>query len=404
VGVRAVAWLTRDVVVVGGGIVGLATAWALRQARPDLGLAVLEKEPGLGRHQSGHNSGVIHSGIYYRPGSLKARLAVEGARRMVAFCREHGIRHAVCGKVIVAVEERELPVLDELARRGQANGVPGVSRLDPAALREVEPAVRGLAALHVASTGIADYPAVVETLARLLRDHGVEVIPGVRVLGGRPEGSGLRLETSRGAVLAGRVVNCAGLYADRVARSLGAEPGVRIVPFRGEYHLLAPGRQDLVRGLVYPVPDPRLPFLGVHFTRRVDGSLEAGPNAVLAWAREGYSRLRLHPGELWETLTFPGFRRLVRRYGRQALEEYRRSFSKAAFAQALARLVPSVRPEDLRPGGAGVRAQAVDAEGRLLDDFHLVRDERAVHVLNAPSPAATASLAIGEHLAALAVG
>lgn len=393
-----------DVAVIGGGIVGLAVASALRARAPDLRLAVLEKEAATGRHQSGHNSGVIHSGIYYRPGSLKARLCVEGASRLVGFCRERGIAWEACGKVIVATAEEEIPRLAELERRAAANGVAGVARLDGPALRDIEPHVRGLAALRVGATGIADYPGVVATLTADLESAGAVVLRHAEVAAGRREGALWRLRTAAGDIEAGFVVNCAGLYADEVAARCGATPDVRIVPFRGEYYLLRRERSDLVRGLVYPVPDPRLPFLGVHFTRTVGGVREAGPNAVLAFAREGYSRGSFHLAEAAATLAYPGFRRLVRRHWRTALGEYHRSLSKAAFVRALRHLVPSLRAGDLVPGGAGVRAQAVDASGRLLDDFHLLRAEGSLHVLNAPSPAATASLAIGEHIAALVLG
>ncbi len=393
-----------DVAVIGGGIVGLAVASALRGRAPDLRLAVLEKEAETGRHQSGHNSGVIHSGIYYRPGSLKARLCVEGARRMAAFCQEHAIAWEACGKLIVATAEEELPRLEELERRAAANGVAGVARLDGPALREIEPNVRGLAALRVGATGIADYRGVVARLTKDLEAAGAAVLRRAEVTAARRDGAVWRLRTAAGDVEAGFVINCAGLHADAVAARCGTAPDVRIVPFRGEYYLLRPERADLVRGLVYPVPDPRLPFLGVHFTRTVGGLREAGPNAVLAFAREGYRRTSFHMGEAAATFAYPGFRRLVRRHWRTALGEYHRSFSKAAFVAALRHLVPSLRADDLVPGGAGVRAQAVDGSGRLLDDFHLLRAEGALHFLNAPSPAATASLAIGEHIAALVLG
>lgn len=392
-----------DVAVVGGGIVGLATAHALLAKRPALRLAVLEKEAQLGQHQSGHNSGVIHSGIYYRPGSLKAKLCVAGAQRMAAFCEAHGIRWERPGKLIVATEPRELPALEELQRRAAANGVPGVRRLGPKELRDIEPEVRGIAGLHAPSTGIADYPGVVRALAAQVMGAGGEVLTGqaVRRIHGRAEG--LTLETGERAVQARLLVNCAGLHADRVARLAGAQPDVQIVPFRGEYYRVRPERCHLVRALVYPVPDPAFPFLGVHFTRTVDGGLEAGPNAVLAFAREGYGWQRVHLGELWETVRFPGLWRLARRYWRTAAYEYWRSLSKAAFVRSLQRLLPAIRAEDLSPGGSGVRAQAMTAAGALVDDFRILASERAVHVLNAPSPAATASLLIGEHIAELAL-
>ena len=397
---RAVA----DVAVVGGGIVGLATALALRQSNRSLTLCVLEKEAETGRHQSSHNSGVIHSGVYYRPGSLKARLCIQGAADMVAYCREHGVAHEICGKVIVATQEAELAPLAELESRARANGVAGVRRIGPSELAEIEPHVAGLAALHVASTGIADYPGVVAALTAQLAADGVSILRRAELLEARPDGSGLLLRTGAGEVAAGRLINCGGLHADVVARRCGTEPPVRIVPFRGEYYLLRPERAGLVRGLVYPVPDSRFPFLGVHFTRRVHGEREAGPNAVMALAREGYRKTSWHPAELAATVGYVGFRRMAARYWRAGLGEYHRSWRKAAFVAALQRLVPALRSDDLVPGGAGVRAQAVGTDGRLLDDFSLVQEPRAIHVLNAPSPAATASLAIGRHIAALLQG
>lgn len=399
-GGRVLADVSADVAVIGGGIVGLATARAL-QRRGRARVCVLEKEARPGTHQSGHNSGVIHSGVYYRPGSLKARLCVEGARRMLAFCAERGIAHEKCGKLIVAVGEDELARLDELQRRAAANGVDGVTRLDAGQVRELEPHVRSVAALHVAATGIADYPAVVAALAADVAAAGGALLPNAELLAGHASGGGWLLRTRAGSVATGLVVNCAGLQSDVVAARCGAPPEVRIVPFRGEYYLLRPERHDLVRGLVYPVPDPAFPFLGVHFTRTVHGLREAGPNAVLAFAREGYTRTSLSLTDLSATLAFRGFRRLAARYWRVALAEYHRSWSKPAFVRALRRMVPDLRAGDLVPGGAGVRAQAVGPDGALLDDFSLLRTERALHVLNAPSPAATASLAIGEHIAAL---
>lgn len=388
-----------DVVFVGAGIVGLATAGALLERRPDLHIVVLEKERAVGAHQTGHNSGVVHSGIYYRPGSLKATLCRRGAERMVQFCEEHGLAFERCGKVIVATEEAELPALERLLEYGTANGVPGLRRIDGEQLRELEPHAAGIAALHSPSTGIVDFGSVAEALTSDVRECGAEVVTGVRFLGAARDGRGLRVRTSEGDLHAGFLVNCAGLYADEVARRMGLRPPVRIVPFRGEYFFLRPERRELVRGLVYPVPDPRFPFLGVHFTRTVHGDVEAGPNAVLAFAREGYSRWRIRPRELAGTLAYPGFLRLAGRYWRTGLEEYRRSLNTRSFVASLARLVPEIRVEDVVPGGSGVRAQAVARDGSLEDDFRVVRAGPSIHVLNAPSPAATASLAIGEHLA-----
>ena len=393
---------TWDVVVVGAGIVGLASARALAERSPGLRLAVLDKEREVAVHQTGHNSGVIHSGVYYRPGSLKARLCVAGARQMIDYCRSHNIPHELCGKVIVATDESEIGRLDELERRGHANGVPGLRRLSAAELRDLEPQAAGIAALHSPHTGIVDYRTVARCMAADLITRGVPIMMSHSVRGiqrGREE---LVVTTSTGRLTAHFLVNCAGLHSDEVARMAGARPRVRIVPFRGEYYFLRPEARTLIRGLIYPVPDPDLPFLGVHFTRTVEGEVEAGPNAVLALAREGYARTVVDVGDMRETLTYFGFWRLASRYWRTGIDEFRRSFSRAAFAASLQRLVPAVQETDLVPGGAGVRAQAVAADGMLVDDFVIEHSPRAVHVLNAPSPAATASIAIGDHVASVA--
>lgn len=391
-----------DIAIVGGGIVGMATGRALTERDPSVRLIVLEKEAEIAAHQTGHNSGVIHSGIYYRPGSLKARLCVEGARRMVAFCEAHGIQYELCGKVIVATTEAELGALDELYRRGTASGVPGLRRIGPDELKDIEPHAAGVAALHSPNTGIVDYRAVARAIAGDLRQRGVDVATGAGVLAIHRDGRHLRLETATGEVAARFLINCAGLYSDVIARKMGVRPDVQIVPFRGEYYFLRPERRQLVRGLIYPVPDPRLPFLGVHLTRTVHGEVEAGPNAVLAFAREGYTKGRVRLGELWETLTYRGFRALARRYWRSGLYEYYRSLCKGEFVRSLQRLTPGIQPEDVAPGGAGVRAQAVDSTGKLVDDFRIAETPEAIHVLNAPSPAATASLTIGSYIADLA--
>lgn len=387
------------VVVIGGGIVGLATAKALvegeRPARP----IVLEKEPALARHQTGHNSGVIHSGIYYKPGSLKARFTVQGAREMVELARAHGIAHEICGKVVVATRPEELPRLAELERRGRANGVPGMAMIGPERLRELEPHAAGLQALAVASTGIIDYVAVAERYAAIVRERGGEIRTGTRVLGLRRDGGEWVVETSAGSARTPYVINCAGLHSDLMARLAGAIPPVRIIPFRGEYYELAPARASLVRALIYPVPDPAFPFLGVHFTRMVGGGVEAGPNAVLSFKREGYRKTDFDPREAWDTLSYPGFWKLAARYWRTGAGEFHRSFSKAAFVRALQRLLPDLRMDDLHPSGAGVRAQAIDPGGALVDDFSIQVLGGVVHVLNAPSPAATASLPIGRAIA-----
>ena len=391
-----------DLAVIGGGIVGLATARALLAERPGLRLVILEKEARLASHQTGHNSGVIHSGIYYKPGSHKARLCVEGARLMKQFCAEHGIRVDPIGKVIVATSEAELPRLQALFERGTANGVQGLELLDRDQLREIEPHAAALRAIHSPATSIVDYGEVAQALARDLLTQGTVIRTGARVTAIQRTDSGFDLSTGSGPIQARRLVNCAGLYSDVVARLAGARPGVRIIPFRGEYYMIRPERHDLVRGLIYPVPDPEFPFLGVHFTRTVHGDVEAGPNAVLAFAREGYRFGRIHLRELAGTLGYRGFWSMARRYWRTGSYEMYRSLSKAAFVQALQRLLPEIGPADITPGGAGVRAQAVAEDGSLVDDFRIARSTDAIHVLNAPSPAATASLAIGGHIAGLA--
>ncbi|GGX57093.1 hydroxyglutarate oxidase [Streptomyces chartreusis] len=398
--VRAIAY-DCDVLVVGGGIVGLATAYAITRAAPGTRVTVLEKEPGPARHQTGRNSGVIHSGIYYRPGSLKAQYAVRGAAEMVKFCAEYGIAHAVTGKLIVATEREELPRLHALVQRGRENGIP-VRELRSREITEYEPEVRGLAAIHVGSTGVCDFVGVARQLAE---GSGAEIRYGAQVeYIDRRADLGVAVRTTDGDVVRGRVlVNCAGLYCDEVARLTGDEPEVRIVPFRGEYYSLA--RPELVRGLVYPVPDPAFPFLGVHLTRGIDGGVHIGPNAVPALAREGYDWGVVRPREVGTTLAWPGSWRMARRHWRYGAGELRRSVSKAAFTVAVRRLLPAVTSDDLVPSAAGVRAQAVLRDGSLVDDFLISEGPRAVHVLNAPSPAATASLPIGREVArrALAV-
>lgn len=394
---------TWDVAIIGGGIVGTATAMALacRPRKPDI--IVLEAETKLAAHQTGNNSGVIHSGLYYKPGSLKARNCVEGREAMYRFCEEHGIPHDRCGKLVVATSPAQMPALEELDRRGRANGLKGLRRLEADELKEYEPAVVGIAGLHVDETGIVDYTAVTNAFAGIVREAGGEIRTGARVTAARRQGGTLVLETTAGAVQARTLINCAGLQSDRVATLCGVEPGVKIIPFRGEYYELVGERATLVRNLVYPVPDPRFPFLGVHFTRTIHGEVEAGPNAVFALAREGYGWTRVRPAELLGTLRFGGFWTMARKYWRTGVYEMYRSLNKQAFTRALQRLVPDVRAEDIHRGGAGVRAQAVAADGSLVDDFRIVADQDAIHVLNAPSPAATASLSIGRHVASLAV-
>ncbi len=391
-----------DIAILGGGIVGLATALSLQDRHPQLQLTVLEKESQVGRHQTGHNSGVVHSGIYYRPGSLKARLCVDGVGLLRAFCEQHDIPFDAVGKVIVATRTDELPRLDDLLARGTENGVPGLHMLDEQELREIEPHATGLRAIHSPSTAITDYGAVTRAMRGEFERRGGQVLTGAAVHGIRADADSVHLDTGAGDVDAAHLITCAGLYADRVAGMAGVDLDVRIIPFRGEYMVLAPERRALVRGLIYPVPDPALPFLGVHLTRTVAGEVEAGPNAVLAFDREGYSVLDVSLRDTADSLTFPGLWRMARSFLGIGLYEYYRSFSKVAFVRAIQRLLPEIDVADVRRGGAGVRAQAMGRDGKLLDDFVIRESHRAIHVLNAPSPAATASLAIGRHLSDLA--
>jgi L-2-hydroxyglutarate oxidase len=388
-----------DIVIVGGGIVGAATALSLAESGNGGSLLLLEKEDRLAAHQTGNNSGVIHSGLYYRPGSLKARNCIAGREALYAFCREYDLPHERCGKVVIAVGEDELPALDALERRGRENGLQGLERLDARQIREIEPHATGIAGLRVAETGIVDYVKVTEAMADRMRRRGGEIRLRARVREVRRQPGGFRLRTAAGFVSCRALINCAGLHSDRVARLCGIDPGVRIVPFRGEYYRLKPASRKLVKHLIYPVPNPALPFLGVHFTRMTDGEVEAGPNAVLALKREGYSRLSFSLRDTLETLSFPGFWRMAGGYLATGLQEYRRSFSKARFVRDLQFLLPEIRESDLLAGGAGVRAQAVGMDGKLLDDFRIAEDEGMLHVLNAPSPAATAALSIGRTIA-----
>jgi (S)-2-hydroxyglutarate dehydrogenase len=391
-----------EVAVIGGGIVGAATAMALIEGSPGLSLVLLEKEVALARHQTGHNSGVIHSGLYYKPGSLKALNCVSGREALYRFCAQHNIHHERCGKIVVATEEKQLPALDELQRRGEANGLLGLRRLDGGDLRQIEPHAAGIAGLQVPETGIVDFVAVTEAMAAQVRGEGGEIRLGARVTAIARTAAGFRLLTTSGAVECRSFINCTGLDCDRVARLSGVDPGLRIVPFRGEYYRLRPERRPLVRHLIYPVPDPAFPFLGVHFTRRVDGEVEAGPNAVLAFKREGYGRLSFSLRDALDTLSYRGFWKLASGYWETGLGEYRRSLHKGSFVRELQKLLPELRAEDVLPGGAGVRAQAVTLDGKLVDDFRIVQEEGMIHVLNAPSPAATASLSIGREVAELA--
>lgn len=387
-----------DVVIIGAGIVGLATGLELTGRFPGSSLAVLEKEDRIAAHQTGHNSGVIHSGIYYKPGSLKARLCVEGAQAMVRFCEEHHVPYEICGKVIVATDESELPRLEELFRRGVANGLRGLRMLNSAEIREIEPYAAGVRGIHVPETGIVDYVKVAETYAKLIVDRGGIIRLSHEVRGLRRVEDGTVIETAHGTIQAKLVINCAGLHSDRISHMANAKLDLTIVPFRGEYYDVAPSRQHYLRGLIYPVPDPQFPFLGVHFTRRIGGGIEAGPNAVLALKREGYGKTSFRFGDVFDYISFRGFWVMAAKYWRMSVGEYHRSWSKAAFVRSLQRLMPELEAEDLVPGGSGVRAQALDAHGRLIDDFYFVHTDGMVHVCNVPSPAATASLAIGRYI------
>ena len=389
--------MMNDAIVIGGGAVGLGTALALAEQHGQR-VTVLEGEDRLAAHQTGHNSGVIHAGLYYKPGSLKAELCRAGLDAMYRFCESEGVPHKRCGKLVVATKESELARLDTLAERGTANGVV-FKRIDAAQIREYEPEVAGIAGLWVEETGVVSYPLVAEAMARRVAARGGEVRTGHRVTGIRRDGREIVVETTRGTVRAARLVNCAGLQCDRITRMAGLDPGVRIVPFRGEYYTLRSDRAHLVRGLIYPVPDPALPFLGVHFTRGIDDVVEAGPNAVLALKREGYTWGDISPRDMLDWAVFPGFWRMARSQWGNGVTEVLRSLSRARFLRSLQTLMPGLTDGDIAPGGSGVRAQAVDRTGKLLDDFHFVDSPGMVHVLNAPSPAATASLAIGRVVA-----
>ena len=387
-----------DIIIIGAGVVGLGVGLEFARRFPGRRLLVLEKEARVATHQSGHNSGVIHSGVYYKPGSLKARLCVAGSAAMVNFCREHSIPHNICGKVIVATEQEETRRLEELRNRGEANGLTGLRLIGPEQLHEIEPHARGVGALVVPSTGITDYALVCEKFAELISATGGTILTRAAATSIHRSSSEIVVETSRGAFSANFLINCAGLHSDRISRMAGDDPGIMIVPFRGEYYDLLPERASLVRALIYPVPDPRFPFLGVHFTRRISGKVDAGPNAVLALAREGYRHTDMKLRDVAACLGFPGFWRMASLHWRNALGEWHRSLSKSAFVHALQRLVPKVQDNDLVPGGSVVRAQALKPDGTLVDDFQFVPSARVLHVLNVPSPAATASLSIGKSI------
>lgn len=386
-------------IIVGGGLVGLATAMRLKKAAPHCAVFLLEKESCVGAHQSTHNSGVLHAGLYYKPGSLKAQLAVSGIRQMTEFCREQNVHHEICGKVVVAIDAAEVDRLKALFDRGTRNGLRGLRWLSGNELREIEPHAAGIAAVHVPEEGIVDYAGVCMAMHRELTRLGVDVKTSARVMALRQEAAGWRVASSAGDWHADFIVNCAGLHCDRIARLAGATDVPKIVPFRGEYHRLRPSAQQLVRNLIYPVPDPTYPFLGVHFTRLIAGGIEAGPNAVLAFAREGYTKWKIDVRDLADAATCRGLWRFMGRNAGMVWAELRRSFSRRMFCAALQKLVPELQESDLEIGGAGVRAQALLTDGTLVQDFHLIEGPRALHVLNAPSPAATASIAIGQHIA-----
>lgn len=388
-----------NVVIVGGGIVGLATALAVKKRQPGARIILLEKEPAFGRHQSTHNSGVLHAGLYYRPGSLKAKFAVEGIRRMTLFCQQHAIAHQICGKLVVATTPDEVVRLKSLLERGTANGLRGLEWLTSDALREIEPHAAGLAAIRVPEEGIVDYAAVCAAMVREFSNSGGTLRTCTRVTRIVRDGSAWMVLTTAGEFRAHQVITCAGLHSDRVAACSGEEREVRIIPFRGEYYKLRKSAEYLVKHLIYPVPDPDFPFLGVHFTRLIQGGIEAGPNAVLAYSREGYSRWQVNAADLADSLGYRGLWAFLRRHRHMAWQEIRRSFSKQLFCRSLQRLVPAIQESDLEEGGAGVRAQAMRPDGSLVDDFQVMERPGILHLVNAPSPAATASLAIGAHLA-----
>ena len=396
-----------DLTIIGGGILGLATALKITAEHPRLRLLLLEKEADLARHQTGNNSGVIHSGLYYRPGSLKARTCVTGRKELIQFCDDNGVPYEICGKVVVATNEEELPRLDELRRRGEANGLRGLEIIGAERLKELEPHAVGIKGLYVPETGIVDYKKVAAAYAEKVRDSGGDIRLSQRVVGILDRPDEVVLQTSGGDYRSKYLINCCGLQSDLIAKMTSSanrqgEPEHRIIPFRGEYYKIAPERQFLVKNLIYPVPDPTFPFLGVHFTRMAKGGVEAGPNAVLAYAREGYRHTQINVSDLWQTVSFRGFWAMTGKYWQTGFGELYRSLSKAAFVRALQKLLPEIRESDLVAGGAGVRAQAVSSSGALVDDFVIKESQNAIHVLNAPSPGATASLAIGRQICEMA--
>ena len=388
-----------DIVVVGGGIVGLASAYKIARDHPGISIAVLEKEQQLATHQTGHNSGVIHSGLYYKPGSNKAQTCAKGRKELIAFAKEHGIRYEMCGKIIVATKEKELANLEQVYNNGLENGIEGIEKIGPNEINEIEPFCHGIAGIRVSCTGIIDFTEVAKKLAELIEAEGKnKVLNSHKVLAFDKHDYFTNVVTNNGTLAARYIINCAGLQCDRVAKMCGVEPRMRIVPFRGDYYDLTEQAREKVKNLIYPVPDPELPFLGVHFTRRIDGSVECGPNAVFSFKREGYSKTDFSMKDSWDALSYRGTWKLFRRQWKYGLSEYARAFSKKLFLRQLQRLIPTLGADDIKPGNAGVRAQAVGWDGEPIDDFRIEKREGSIHVLNAPSPGATASLAIGDYI------
>ncbi|MDN5203609.1 L-2-hydroxyglutarate oxidase [Fulvivirgaceae bacterium BMA10] len=392
-----------DIIIIGGGIVGLATALKIKRDSPSLKLAILEKEKSIANHQTGHNSGVIHSGLYYKPGSMKALNCISGYNQMIAFCEEENIPFDLCGKIVVATSKEEIPLLNNLFERGNQNGLENLKKIGKDELKEYEPHVNGLEGIHVPQTGIIDYKVVARKYLEKIKEQGGEIFLGETVKDIAEQNGSCTVITKGNSFQTKLVVNCAGLYSDRVARMTEEKLNLKIIPFRGEYYKIKKEKSHLVKDLIYPVPNPAFPFLGVHFTRMIDGGIEAGPNAVLAFRREGYTKSDIHLGELLESLAWPGFQKVAWKYWQTGFGEMYRSFSKAAFTKALQKLLPEIQKEDLEAGGAGVRAQACDRNGGLIDDFLILEDKFAVNVCNAPSPAATSSLAIGDTVSQIAL-
>jgi L-2-hydroxyglutarate oxidase len=389
--------------MIGGGIVGLATAYKLLEAKPDLKILLVEKEDALAKHQTGNNSGVIHSGLYYKPGSLKATNCIRGYDMLLEFANEHAIPFDLCGKVVVATNKEQIPLLQNLYDRGIENGLTKISRISEAELKEIEPHCAGIDAIKVPYTGIIDYKEISKKLGEIIEKAGGKIMLSTKVIGIRQDGKGAIVQTSNGDFSARLIINCAGLYSDKIAALTHPNIQVRIIPFRGEYYMLKPEAQSLVKNLIYPVPDPNFPFLGVHFTRMIEGGIEAGPNAVFAFKREGYTKTSIDFAELWGSLSWPGFRKVAAKYWKTGMGEFYRSYSKSAFTRALQELIPEVSENDLIPAGAGVRAQACDRTGGLIDDFSFLEEDYIIHVLNAPSPAATSSLSIGKTISEMAL-